>query len=188
MVQIQTCSLSISIHALREEGDAAACWQQSGWTDFYPRPPRGGRPILPSPARGEVEISIHALREEGDSPFLARRSTSEYFYPRPPRGGRLVAIRSDNGILNFYPRPPRGGRRYKLILSGTPVQFLSTPSARRATRFRVSPGAGSHISIHALREEGDRLRGGGKRAPVQFLSTPSARRATQLTILYHTSA
>ena len=34
--------------------------------DFYPRPPRGGRPI-----------GFHP-------PFLRK----EYFYPRPPRGGR----------------------------------------------------------------------------------------------------
>mgnify|MGYP004599178053 CR=1 FL=1 len=36
--------LMISIHALREEGDPAG--QSSGGSrmDFYPRPPRGGRP------------------------------------------------------------------------------------------------------------------------------------------------
>ena len=45
----------------------------------------------------------------------------------------MVAIRSDNGILNFYPRPPRGGR---------PDRGCSA-HGRRA------------ISIHALREEGD---------------------------------
>ena len=178
MVQIQTCSLSISIHALREEGDAAACWQQSGWTDFYPRPPRGGRPILPSPARGEVEISIHALREEGDSPFLARRSTSEYFYPRPPRGGRLVAIRSDNGILNFYPRPPRGGRLSSNLLALPRNLFLSTPSARRATGRCPDRPYRTGISIHALREEGDTYFYSTSTRNVKFLSTPSARRAT----------
>ena len=48
------------------------------------------------------------------------------------------------------------GDRYKLILSGTPVQFLSTPSARRATADK------GLISMY--REK--------------FLSTPSARRAT----------
>ena len=34
------------------------------------------------------------------------------------------------------------------------------------------------ISIHALREEGDRALGGQFAQPVVFLSTPSARRAT----------
>ena len=81
-------------------------------------------------------ISIHALREEGDAiihtPYQA---ISSYFYPRPPRGGRQF---SD---LTFF----------------TSSIFLSTPSARRATV--SSPFAPSfvRISIHALREEGDRV-------------------------------
>ena len=33
----------ISIHALREEGDATAALACNGTTYFYPRPPRGGR-------------------------------------------------------------------------------------------------------------------------------------------------
>ena len=56
--------------------------------------------------------------------------------------------------------------------------FLSTPSARRATRHSLHPGPALHISIHALREEGDGYghpAGGGAAI---FLSTPSARRAT----------
>ena len=36
--------------------------------------------------------------------------------------------------------------------------FLSTPSARRATYANVAVVQGSGISIHALREEGDRAR------------------------------
>ena len=35
------------------------------------------------------------------------------------------------------------------------IQFLSTPSARRATRVETVVGGGQGISIHALREEGD---------------------------------
>ena len=35
--------------------------------------------------------------------------------------------------------------------------FLSTPSARRATRFTVAMPENLKISIHALREEGDPL-------------------------------
>ena len=34
----------ISIHALREEGDLPALRTGAWWCDFYPRPPRGGRP------------------------------------------------------------------------------------------------------------------------------------------------
>ncbi len=34
--------------------------------DFYPRPPRGGRPHNAGDGAVHVLISIHALREEGD--------------------------------------------------------------------------------------------------------------------------
>ena len=83
-------------------------------------------------------ISIHALREEGDaiSPI------------NPTSGG------------NFYPRPPRGGRLFKRSKQLRPAQFLSTPSARRATLVRDFCYCGQIISIHALREEGDPFKAG----------------------------
>ena len=34
----------ISIHALREEGDLSVAYQKAIAGNFYPRPPRGGRP------------------------------------------------------------------------------------------------------------------------------------------------
>ena len=57
--------------------------------------------------------------------------------------------------------------------------FLSTPSARRATSIQ-RPSATHHlqISIHALREEGDKRVDYLYSACQKFLSTPSARRAT----------
>ena len=58
-----------------------------------------------------VEISIHALREEGDQARMRPLSCGENFYPRPPRGGRQNTFRKI--------RPSN--------------EFLSTPSARRAT-------------------------------------------------------
>ena len=56
--------------------------------------------------------------------------------------------------------------------------FLSTPSARRATRCKDRGRAGVHISIHALREEGDSRLSATISWQSGFLSTPSARRAT----------
>ena len=192
----------ISIHALREEGDPCSRFRPCSCSrflstpsarratsfstiphpmpyDFYPRPPRGGRPT--------VRLTI--------------RPPSFYFYPRPPRGGRPVfwyrlrsvleflstpsARRATSSTMrvqlifeDFYPRPPRGGRRvwhcpdcnHRVFLS-TPsarratyedrldititCQFLSTPSARRATGSRRGNCRAAKISIHALREEGD---------------------------------
>ena len=100
----------ISIHALREEGDAAV-------NDLLQR----------------HNISIHALREEGD-PFRHR---------------------SERVKEDFYPRPPRGGRHQTTLTAEMYRKFLSTPSARRATRARPSRENRPEISIHALREEGD---------------------------------
>ena len=59
--------MTISIHALREEGDHPKSQGQKASGDFYPRPPRGGRPKQAQPDYKGILISIHALREEGDS-------------------------------------------------------------------------------------------------------------------------
>ena len=80
-----------------------------------------------------TDISIHALREEGDN-FL---------------------LRTWHKADDFYPRPPRGGRQYIDAHLDDEVQFLSTPSARRATPKAVKASVTMSISIHALREEGD---------------------------------
>ena len=190
----------ISIHALREEGDWQALLDRADSDDFYPRPPRGGRPLFQSVG--------DSFRQFLSTPS-ARRATSA-LYSRPPASkflstpsARRATQRADTALdarQNFYPRPPRGGRRDRLLY----------PHQRRA------------ISIHALREEGDQLppphpgrtkyfyprpprggrlfffsisvlpvdfyprppRGGRrhgfciKRGKNLFLSTPSARRAT----------
>ena len=82
---------------------------------FYPRPPRGGRPldswhygdnytisIHALREEGDIDvhvtvihdrISIHALREEGDRSWSTLTRCPSNFYPRPPRGGRLSSCR-----------------------------------------------------------------------------------------------
>ena len=125
---------TISIHALREEGDVSDVLELRTAQlflstpsarratfhfapdarppkNFYPRPPRGGRPgqrtraslerrflSTPSARRATIlwdnfkrfmGISIHALREEGDGNDVHKSITNGDFYPRPPRGGRL---------------------------------------------------------------------------------------------------
>ena len=123
----------ISIHALREEGDSVPTAVVTARRNFYPRPPRGGRlPCHRWRFRGSP-ISIHALREEGDRRRCRETTDQGYFYPRPPRGGRHNS--------------PTARER--------PYQFLSTPSARRATATFCGKPVESVISIHALREEGD---------------------------------
>ena len=146
---------------------------------FYPRPPRGGRLFHPNKSSGFVSISIHALREEGDRTVIAARTSRTDFYPRPPRGGRhkfamlgdqsgiisIHALREEGDytdapghspVVDFYPRPPRGGRRLPQPPCCCTMVFLSTPSVRRATLVGIDQSGHIEISIHALREEGDR--------------------------------
>ena len=81
-----------------------------------------------------AKISIHALREEGDptTPVTVR---CMFLFLSTPSARR--ATMSGQGSFvpteDFYPRPPRGGRR--LLICAADL--------------------GGHISIHALREEGD---------------------------------
>ncbi len=56
--------------------------------NFYPRPPRGGRPGPIETGLVVLMISIHALREEGDDATEYEILKAYNFYPRPPRGGR----------------------------------------------------------------------------------------------------
>ena len=169
---------TISIHALREEGDMARARMRSTSWNFYPRPPRGGRRWQLFGSQHKRPISIHALREEGDHLRPGWFRPIRYFYPRPPRGGRPGSSqRMPAASFDFYPRPPRGGRHGPCKDALDKLEFLSTPSARRATapvwrgsrviRFLSTPSA--RRATKALK----------KQIPAKvFLSTPSARRAT----------
>ena len=170
----------ISIHALREESDAALLLLTTVAHYFNPRPPRGGRHRFVVKFQADVLISIHALREEGDKRSRGQTSRKSDFNPRPPRGGRpdvlwfavgpcnisIHALREEGDsssvpflylLTDFNPRPPRGGRLFSGPVMLLPYQFQSTPSARRATKEERLRANLSQISIHALREEGDML-------------------------------
>ena len=177
----------ISIHALREEGDSQAgrgAGQHPAFLstpsarratgsrrrhpqqgkNFYPRPPRGGRHGMKIRKTIEGKISIHALREEGDLinhrvyPLLSFIS----IHALREEGDKSPGLYWAKPTY-FYPRPPRGGRRVLPSVLMVGLLFLSTPSARRATRGQGFSG----------------VVGGG------FLSTPSARRATAKTERKH---
>ena len=169
----------ISIHALREEGDIMLPMWRASTANFYPRPPRGGRlPMLQLPPQ-IAGISIHALREEGDRQAVAVEKHKPISIHALREEGDIMLPMWRASTANFYPRPPRGGRHGLFVGGVCPDGFLSTPSARRATPAssgrsgcwtyfyprpprggRQRPGGRDHepdeISIHALREEGDR--------------------------------
>ena len=66
MDDINDIVYSISIHALRVEGDSGRDPRRGQHPHFYPRPPGGGRHRYPEQYDARFEISIHALRVEGD--------------------------------------------------------------------------------------------------------------------------
>ena len=124
----------ISIHALREEGDRIPRRESNQRADFYPRPPRGGRRCRLSGHRGDHTISIHALREEGDVGRVKDDIKPNQISIHALREEGDSSPEGERGIpLDFYPRPPRGGRRSAVEAVKGGLQFLSTPSARRAT-------------------------------------------------------
>ena len=168
----------ISIHALREEGDASPSWCWPSRANFNPRPPRGGRhstqrlklasslfQSTPSArrttekaaqAKQDTEISIHALRGESDLLWNHFQNLMGQFQSTPS-AGRATSSSAPAPCPdgNFNPRPPRGERQNQCCgLPGLQL-FQSTPSARRATLETVNLTHLTCISIHALREEGD---------------------------------
>ena len=148
------------------------------FSDFYPRPPRGGRPMLdkiyhaidgflstPSARRATSaeaaanrawQISIHALREEGDHCEAHDKTMFGISIHALREEGDGSKARQSLCHRYFYPRPPRGGRPASISRNEKARVFLSTPSARRATAKLYFTGLCR-----------------------KFLSTPSARRATK---------
>ena len=81
-------------------------------TNFYPRPPRGGRLAADVARKYKQLISIHALREEGDRMLWPTELKQHKFLSTPSARRATQRNTSPKGpAFNFYPRPPRGGRR-----------------------------------------------------------------------------
>ena len=169
--------------------------------NFYPRPPRGGRPVqragsrasggflsTPSARRATAErqdadppaeISIHALREEGDVAFFPVAHHCHNFYPRPPRGGRQPEQYPKYIVVTISIHALReegdvAGHRP----TNHRVNFYPRPPRGGRRSRHHGGGTALRISIHALREEGDLYTDIHLVVLFIFLSTPSARRAT----------
>ena len=152
--------------------------------NFYPRPPRGGRHTaafsmttmsrflstpsarratkLPKLSSDWIKISIHALREEGDCIFFGFGQIDVISIHALREEGDRSPGRKLQSPVYFYPRPPRGGRPKLYVMYQTARQFLSTPSARRATiavqhllerdaHFYPRPPRGGRLRMHPSR-------------------------------------
>ena len=126
--------------------------------NFYPRPPRGGRPggfrsdhpshgflSTPSARRATWCTPIHGIVYRFLSTPSARRATKLNSELYKEHDISIHALREEGDQWGSNPLP-----RTKV--------FLSTPSARRATKLWQDTGLAGKISIHALREEGDTAR------------------------------
>ena len=135
----------------------AAAQIGEGKVDFYPRPPRGGRRGEPWHGQRRPAISIHALREEGDRGLAGACSKSQIsihaLREEGDQDGQAKANRA--AAISIHALREEGDRRTFLNLDEF-GEFLSTPSARRATAALEKQEAPEPISIHALREEGDK--------------------------------
>ena len=106
--------------------------------------------------RAPCKISIHALREEGDPSkpgVQARREPISIHALREEGDCRSCwRHRTDQRFLST----PSARRATRIPRNSWLVtKFLSTPSARRATSGAFYRAYSPFISIHALREEGD---------------------------------
>ena len=142
---------SISIHALRAEGDHRSGQGRTASAHFYPRPPCGGRRWPTGRA-----LCSHA-----------------YFYPRPPCGGRQMP-RAESSIMRLFLSTPSvwraTGNSLKLAgFSGISIHALRVEGDqpdRHAVPCRFE------ISIHALRVEGDGSRTSSPAFPSHFYPRP----------------
>ena len=139
--------------------------------NFYPRPPRGGRPVCGACAGLSGWISIHALREEGDGAakqktpsrglFLstpsARRATDAGKYAAHRVMISIHALREEGDLRGcplsestseyFYPRPPRGGRQQKQRENSLLLSHY-TPLCTNCKEVPVKQTAKSHRYLH----------------------------------------
>ena len=167
-----SCLQVISIHALREEGDAKRATTCIPWQNFYPRPPRGGRRqqdedkqvgylFLSTPSARRATARFGKAGE--DKKFLstpsARRATVGVCNGVVRSAISIHALREEGDLSD----PPKAYDQHL---------FLSTPSARRATGRSAEWPQRSAISIHALREEGDASRTRINRLAIYFYPRP----------------
>ena len=146
-----------SIHALREEGDKSTRSTFPAATNFYPRPPRGGRPnhhrggrqhygflSTPSARRATAVIFNEVHQYQFLSTPSARRATGDAIDDHRAAVISIHALREEGDVhLQDECRLADHISIHALREEG---------DERRIILAKPSP----EISIHALREEGDR--------------------------------
>ena len=156
MLGSAACTINISTHALREEGDKIALVRFALSFYFYPRPPRGGR-RQKFTSKGWKRLFLPTPSARRATSGYSRVLISRPFLPTPSarRATRPSRWTRSSGSY-FYPRPPRGGRRTHQTRRDH-NHTISTHALREEgdTTSLTHRQLYCKISTHALREEGD---------------------------------
>ena len=124
--------------------------------DFYPRSPRGERPVTSRACAGCGAISIHAPREGSDALRFGALFCHKAISIHAPREGSdehlPVEIKQK---FDFYPRSPRGERRVFWFQDAGFRAFLSTLPARGATK-NSTRGKQPHYYFYPRSPRGER--------------------------------
>ena len=147
---------------------------------FYPRPPRGGRPVEAAHHGVAVAISIHALLAEGDG-FVPSSVLTVYLFLSTPSSRRATdvaeALFPEGLKISIHALLAEGDAK-ALGVHPTTISFLSTPSSRRATEY-FKAITSRFFDFYPRPPRGGRpcnfLFAASR---TKFLSTPSSRRAT----------
>ena len=123
--------------------------------NFYPRPPRGGRPAAVASLR-MVTVFLSTPSARRATTAWMEQTDTEIFLSTPSarRATRSFELSVKFSDISIHALREEGDYHTFSILSRV-FLFLSTPSARRATREPEYEYKVTDISIHALREEGD---------------------------------
>ena len=126
--------VDISIHALREEGDAVLVLTNRFCKYFYPRPPRGGRPSGLIPAVPWI-IFLSTPSARRATPVVNDPAEKPELFLSTPSARRATARgrpRYAQSKISIHALHEEGDTIMQVRQVGS-YAFLSTPSTRRAT-------------------------------------------------------
>ena len=127
--------LSISIHALREEGDAACHTGIPDRLDFYPRPPRGGRQEqLDKEYHRSIFLSTPSARRATCAELTCAAATTVFLSTPSARRATKGILAGGTAVtfISIHALREEGDWIAPATYTDGWI-FLSTPSARRAT-------------------------------------------------------
>ena len=139
------------------EGDRLTASRSPRSANFNPRPPRGRATYqlagMYTPSKSFQSAPPREATFASWSCWLSQR-----FQSAPSAGGDEPVNDLTQDDAEFQSAPSAGGRLFGLWAIATIITFQSAPSAGRATPHGEPVLCAMHISIHALREEGDGCR------------------------------